>query len=154
MKRVGILVAAVSLLLLSAAAFLRVWDASPAIGRPAFEQKFTGLLHQAGVRALGSRTQDADKVALPLALRIRESLTPRSQPSMVFGFPESVQQYALESVENRCRMECLVRYSRGAVAHVVLRYPSAAKTEAIKLRDGLRQLSDNMLVTLYENAGN
>ena len=152
MKRVAIITAAIALVLLAAAS-LRVWNANPTVSWRAFERQFPGVLQRARVRELACCTEASEQVALPLALRVRQSLSPRPPPSLVIGFPESVEHFTVESARNRCHMECLVRYSRGMVARVILRYPSAAKREAARVGDGLRKLSDSFSVNLCENIG-
>jgi hypothetical protein len=147
MKRARILATATALFLFAAAS-LWVWHASPTVDGRTFEQEFPGVLERAGVRVLELHTEAEGQVALPLALRIRQFLTPRSGPGMgAIGFSECVQHFTLESKQNHCRMDCLVRYSEAKVARVVLRYPPAAKVEAGKLRDGFRELSGGLLVS-------
>ena len=150
MRRVLTITAAIALILLMATASFQVWSASPTVGWRAFEQKLPAALNQAGLNVLSS-TMSGEQVPLPLPLRIRQVFEPRPMPALVGGFPESVEQFTLESVRNSYRIECLVRYSRGMVACVVLRYPSAVKAEAARLRNGLRQISSTIIVRSYES---
>ena len=149
-KRVGLLLAAAAVIV-TAVMLLGVARPIPTVSWQTFEQQFSGVAQQAGLRTQGSRTEASDQVQLPLGFRIRQSPTRQSQPRLVFGFPESVQHYTLECVQGGARIDCLVRYTRGMVARVVLRYPSAAASEAAKLGEALRQLSGGMVVRLYEN---
>ena len=127
-----------------------VVTADPTTTWQTFERRLPGALQESGVRVLASRTEGGDQVALPLAVRIRNSLTPQSQANLVLGLPESVQHYTLESVQSRGRIDCLVRYSRGKVACIVVRYPFSARLEAVKLDGELRHIADGTVVRLNE----
>ncbi|MEO8351556.1 MAG: hypothetical protein ABI680_07485 [Chthoniobacteraceae bacterium] len=138
MKRVGfiliaILVAGVGMLVVAAV------TANPIITWRTFEQRFPAALHAASFNELASQTESSDQVSLPLSLHVRQILWPEPPGVVVFGFPESVVHYTLQSGDGRIRMECLVRYSGGKVARIVLRYPIGAESEALRLRDALRQ---------------
>jgi len=105
------------------------------------EQQFPQALKLADYVALSSDLESDDQVPLPLALHLRQKLRPEPRPKLITGgFPESVQHYVLESVPSHRHFHCLVRYAGGKVACIVVRYPAGAKSEALRLRDALREV--------------
>jgi hypothetical protein len=105
----------------------------------AFQQKFPAAIKDTGLSPLFSEPASIDEVPLPLGLSLREKLHHKPSPGLVMGFPELVQHCVLESDSSRARLHCLVRYTEGKVACIVIRYPTGAKPEALRLRDALRQ---------------
>lgn len=117
----------------------------------AFEQQFPAALKHADYTTLSLVTEGSEKVPLPLDLRLRLALRPESrQNGIAGGFPEAVQHYVLESVPTHVRLDCLVRYSEGNVACIVIRYQAGAQPEALCLRGALRQTFQGDRVSVQE----
>jgi hypothetical protein len=114
------------------------------------EERLPVAVQSAGFRTVALQTEASDKVSLPLGLRVRRLLRPEPRPLVVMGFPESVQHYIVESIRSNARLHCLVRYSSGKVARIVLRFPPAARQDATALRDALRRVFPMDTVTLHE----
>jgi hypothetical protein len=96
----------------------------------ALEERLPPAVQAADFRTIASQSEASDQVALPLGLRVRRLLRPEPHPLVVVGFPDSVQHYTVESVHSNVRLHCLVRYSSGKVARIVLRFPPAARQDA------------------------
>jgi len=114
------------------------------------EERLPAAAESAGLRTVAVQPEASDQVPLPLGLRIRRWLRPEPQPRVVFGFPDSVQHYTMESVRSNMQLHCLVRYSSGKVACILLRFAPAARQDATNLRDALRRVFPTDRVTLHE----
>ena len=114
------------------------------------EERLPAAVQSAGFRTIASQSEGSDRVSLPFGWRVRQLLRPEPRPALVTGFPDSVQQYTVESVRSSARLHCLVRYSSGKVALIVLRFPPAARQDAITLQDALRRVFPKDKVTLHE----
>lgn len=115
-----------------------------------FEEQLPAAVESAGFRTIAMQSEASDRVSLPFGLLVRQLLQPEPSPTLVTGFPDSVQHYTMESVRNNAQLQCLVRYSSGKVAHIVLRFPPAARENATSLRDALRRVFPKDTVTLHE----
>ena len=114
------------------------------------EERLPAAVQAAGFRTIALQSEGSDRVSLPFGLRVRQLLRPEPRPALVTGFPDSVQDYTVESIRSNARLHCLVRYSSGKVAHIVLRFPPAARQDATTLRDALRRVFPKDTVTLHE----
>ncbi|WP_170266708.1 hypothetical protein [Brevifollis gellanilyticus] len=116
----------------------------------ALEERLPGAVQAAGFRTLAVQSESSDLVCLPLSLRVRQWFRPESRPPLITGFPDSVQDYTMESVRSSARLHCLVRYSSGNVALIVLSFSSSARQDAIALQEALRRVFPKDTIVLNE----
>jgi hypothetical protein len=149
MKRFMVIIGAA--LVFAAGCLLFSSAASPTTSWQTVQKRIPGAFNAAALHALQAGVEDPDRVSLPLGLRIRQSLTPR--PVVLFGAPESVQDFLLEPDSGGPRFHCLVRFTRSKVARIVIQYPKAARKNAAALEGALRRAFPNDRVSLYEDGG-
>jgi hypothetical protein len=115
------------------------------------EVRLPAAVQSAGFRTIGELTEGSDRVSLPFGLRVQQLLRPEPRPKLEFGFPDSVLHYTVESIRSKAQLHCLVRYSAGKVARIVVRFPPTARQEAVSLRDALRREFPTDRVSLHES---
>jgi hypothetical protein len=138
---------AIAVLILAAGCLLFAQAAAPTTSWRTVEDRIPQAFSQTDLHVVQSSTEGSDRVALPLGLRIRQSLFPN--PPVHFGFPESVLDYTVETPRG-FRLHCLVRYTGGKVARIVVEYPKPARKDAESLRDALRHVFPADRVSLDE----
>jgi len=78
------------------------------------EERLPAAVQSAGFRTIASQSESSDRVSLPLGWRVRQLLRPEPRPTLVTGFPDSVQHYMrLAAIEIRREVCDLVRHERG-----------------------------------------
>ena len=150
MKRATLITLAALVALAVVLLFFTIGTATTSTTWQELEERLPAAVQSVGLRTVAVQPEASEQVPLPLGLRVRRWLRPEPQPRVVFGFPDSVQHYTMESVRGNARLHCLVRYSSGKVARIVLRFPPAARQDATNLRDALRRVFPTDRVTLHE----
>ena len=150
MKRATLITFAALVALAVGSLFVTIGTVTNSTTWQRLEERLPVAAESVGLRTITVQTEASDQVSLPLGLRIRRWLRPEPQPRVVIGFPDSVQHYTMESLHGNVQLHCLVRYSSGKVARIVLRFPPAARQDATNLRDELRRVFPTDRVTLHE----
>jgi hypothetical protein len=115
------------------------------------DNRLPAAVETAGWDIIEARMVDGSTFPLSVASRIRQILHPQQvQPRL--GFPNATTSYLLEWKQNRARVQCLVRYSEGMLLQIGVRYPAAARQEAINLCDLLRKTFPGESVGVEETA--
>ncbi|MEK0448458.1 MAG: hypothetical protein RL088_726 [Verrucomicrobiota bacterium] len=102
----------------------------------------------AGLRTVAFESENSDTIPLPVSVQIRQLFQTEETPTFTMGYPDSVQDYALEPLRGGAQLHCLVRYLSGNAAHIVLRFAPALKQEATAFRDALRRVAPDVAITL------